>query len=63
MLSEEDAARVEAAVKGMETFVDTLMLVTETQDALKRAGKPQQPATDAGQAGRMNLDQPSAHLV
>jgi hypothetical protein len=66
VLSEEDAARVDAAVQGMATFVDTLILVTETQDAIKREGKAQQAsatAKDDGQAEPMSIDQPVAVLV
>ncbi|EIE23491.1 hypothetical protein COCSUDRAFT_65942 [Coccomyxa subellipsoidea C-169] len=58
VLSEEDADRVDAAVKGIEAFVDTLMLVTETQNELSKAGGPEEAsaADDVSPAEPMNVD-------
>ena len=52
VLSEEDADRVNAAVKGVEVFVDTLMLVTGTQNELSKG-------SGAGEAPAANLDSPA----
>ncbi|BDA47386.1 probable transcription-associated protein 1 [Coccomyxa sp. Obi] len=58
VLSEEDADRVNAAVKGIEAFVDTLMLVTETQDKLcRRSGAEEAaPPSDDAPADPMGVD-------
>ena len=58
VLSEEDADRVNAAVKGVEVFVDTLMLVTGTQNELsKGSGAGEAPAADSDSpAEPMNVD-------
>ena len=58
MLSEEDAERVNAAVRGIEAFVDTLMLVTETQDKLSRRSSAEEaaPSNDDIPAEPVNVD-------
>lgn len=38
VLSDADADRVQAAVEGIRVFVDTLVLVTDTQAALASPG-------------------------
>ncbi len=65
VLSEEDADRVNAAVKGIEAFVDTLMLVTETQDKLSRRSSAEEaaPPSDDAPAEPMSVDDaPSAQV-
>ncbi len=58
VLSEEDADRVNAAVSGIETFVDTLMLVTKTQNDLdeKVSAEGTPPADAEPPAEPMNVD-------
>lgn len=50
MLSDPDADRVQAAVDGIAIFVDTLVLVTDTQAALSA------PAGDGSQDGAAPMD-------
>ncbi len=66
VLSEEDAERVNAAVKGIEAFVDTLMLVTETQQKLSRQSSAEEaapPNEDAPAEPTSVEDAPSVEVL
>lgn len=56
---------MDAAVKGIEAFVDTLMLVTETQNELSNAGGPEEApaADDVSPAEPMSVDAASPARV
>ena len=40
MLSEKETEKVDAAVEGIGVFVDTLLLISKTQDELSAQGRP-----------------------